>query len=543
MADLSSAPAESEIQVAEGGGFVRRSSGLVRNFSQFDNWMYNTLAINVVMNGALVFGLMLVTFPRANLPLAFLIAGAFCCFEAIGYALLTAVMPRSGGDYVFQSRIFGGATGMLFGFTLMVIASIFYFGLEGGTLSYVMLAPFFTLLGKAYGAGWMVSLGTWLSTHWGIFVCGVAVTITAALLNARGLKLLRRVQRYTFALGLALLVMFMVVLLVTSRGAFQSHLNGLMASKFHIHNAYQATIKAAGHVQGGYSLNQTLLAGVIAGFSLVYPAWGAQQAGEIRRADSVRSNAFAMLGAEIISVVLFVLISILLQDHVGRGFLYASGAGTSPLPIPAFLGFFFTTAGNATIFVWLSLLMFICWFLIWIANASLAATRGLMAASFDRVLPEWIGQVDQRVHVPLRAIVVIAIVGLPVAALYSFVSSFAAFTFGLYVPVIAAFFVTMLAAAVLPFTNSRLYNGSTAARYKIGPVPLITVCGLVFDVYAGYSLYAVLAKSEFGANGWKGLVVVGAIWALGIGIYVAARLVRRREGIDLSMSYKELPVE
>ena len=543
MAELSSASAESGIQAADGGGFVRRSSGLVRNFSQFDNWMYNTLAINVVMNGALVFGLILVTFPRANLPLSFLIAGGFCCFEAIGYALLTAVMPRSGGDYVFQSRIFGGAVGMLFGFTLMVTASIFYFGLEGGTLANVMLAPFFTLLGKAYGASWMVSVGTWLSTHLGLFVCGVVVTLIAALLNARGLKVLRRVQRYTFGLGLLLLLMFMVVLLLTSRGAFKDHLNGLMATKFHLHNAYQSTIRAAGHVKRGYSLNQTLLAGVIAGFSLVYPAWGVQQAGEIRRADSVRANASAMLGAEIISVILFVLLALLLQDHVGRAFLYASGSSTSPLPIPAFLGFFFTTAGNATIFVWLSLLMFVCWFLIWIANASLSATRGVMAASFDRVLPAWIGQVDQRVHVPLRAIVVIACIGLPVAALYSFVSSFAAFTFGLYIPVIAAFLVTMLAAAALPFTNSRLYRGSTAARYRIGPVPLITVAGLTFCVYAGYSLYEVLAKSEFGANGWRGLVVVGIIWAVGISIYIAARLVRRREGIDLSMSYKELPVE
>jgi len=505
--------------------------------------MYNTLAINVVMNGALVFGLILATFPRANLPLAFIIAGTFCCFEAIGYALLTAVMPRSGGDYVFQSRVFGGATGMICGFTLMSVVSIFYFGILGGALANIMLAPFFLLLGTAYDASWMVSFGEWLSTDWGLFICGVTVAITAGILNARGLKVLARIQRYTFWLGLALLLMFMVVLLVNSQTDFQSHLDTFMANNFEINNAYQATINAAEPAASGYSFSQTLLAGVIAGFSLVYPAWGAQQAGEIRRADSVRSNAMAMLGAEIVSVVLFVLLALLLQHHVGRDFLYASGLETSPLPVPAFIGFFFSMAGDASIFVWLSLLMFFCWFLIWIANATLASTRGLMAASFDRVLPEWIGQVDQRVHVPVRAIVVITLVGIPVAALYSFVSSFEAYTFGLYVPVIAAFLVSMLAAAALPFTRARLYQGSAAARYKVGPVPLITIAGLVFAIYAVYSLYAVLFKDEFGANGTKGLVVVGAIWAIGIGIYVAARIVRRRQGIDLSMTYKELPVE
>jgi basic amino acid/polyamine antiporter, APA family len=282
---------------------------------------------------------------------------------------------------------------------------------------------------------------------------------------------------------------------------------------------------------------------VIAGFSLVYPAWGAQQAGEIRRADSVRSNAYAMLGAEIFSVVIFVLLALLLQAHVGRDFLYASDLESSPLPVPPFLGFFFSMAGNAPIFVWLSVLMFFCWFFIWIANATLAATRGVMAASFDRVLPDWIGQVDQRVHVPVRAIAAITLLGIPVAALYAFVSSFEAYTFGLYVPVIAAFTVTMLAAAVVPFMHSRLYQGSAAARYRIGRIPLITICGLVFSLYGFYSLYAVLFKDEFGANGTKGLIVVGVCWATAITIYVIARVVRGRQGIDLSMSYKELPVE
>ena len=543
MAEATDVTGNTDIQAAAGGGFVRRSSGLVRNFSQFDNWMYNTLAINVVVSGALLFGLMLALFPRANLPLAFIIAGAFCCFEAIGYALLTAVMPRSGGDYVFQSRIFGGAIGMIFGFTLMSTFSIFYFGLSGGVLANIILAPFFTMLGKSYGAGWMVSVGEWLSTGWGLFVCGVIVATVAGVLNARGLRVMARVQRYTFFLGLLLLLMFMAIMLFTSKSDFQNHLNGYMSANFGIQNAYQATVNSAEAAGGGYSFSQTMFASVVAGFMLIYPAWGAQQAGEIRQADSVRSNAFAMLGSEIFSVVVMVALAVLLQHHIGRSFLYASGLETSPLPIPAFLGFFFSIAGNAAIFVWLSMIMFICWFLIYISNATLAATRGIMAVSFDRVLPEWIGRVDQRVHVPLRAIILITALGIPVAALYSFINEFAAYTFALFIPAIASFGVSMLAAAVLPFTHSRLYSGSAAARYKVGPVPLITISGLVFAVFSAFCLFAVLTKDEYGANGTKGLTLVGVMWAISIVIYIAARIVRSREGIDLSLSYKELPVE
>jgi hypothetical protein len=48
--------------------------------------MYNVLAMNPVIVGALTFGLVLITYPHANLWLCFIIAGVFCCFEAIDSA-------------------------------------------------------------------------------------------------------------------------------------------------------------------------------------------------------------------------------------------------------------------------------------------------------------------------------------------------------------------------------------------------------------------------------------------------------------------------
>jgi basic amino acid/polyamine antiporter, APA family len=553
MASVEGAPASATtqpvVQATVGGGFARRSSGLVRDFSQLDSWMYNSLAINVVVGGALIFGLILGTYPHANLPLAFILAGLFCCFEAAAYALLTTVMPRSGGDYVFQSRVFGGAAGTIFGLTLVALVQIFYFAISGGILANIMLAPFFTLLGHNYDASWMISFGTWVQTTTGVFVCGIAVALTAALINFRGLKILAKVQRYTFWTGLAILGIFIVVLLATSHAAFVHHLNNYMATNFHIKNAYGATIAAGGARPGGFSFSQTVLAAVIAGFILIYPAWGVQQAGEVRRANSVRSNMWAMIGAEVFSVALLVLLAVLLENRAGSNFLYASGSlfisGSPhyPLPVPPFLGFLFAIAGNATIFIWLGFVMFVCWFLIFISNATLAATRGIMAASVDQVLPTWIGQVDRRVHVPLRAIVLVTIIAIGPAALYSFVHSFASYTFALYVPAIVAMGVSLLAAAVLPFTRKRLYAASPAARWAVAGIPLITICGVVFVLYAAYSTYAVLSHKELGVNGTNGLELIGGIYAVAIAIYVIARLVRRRQGIDIGQSYKELPVE
>ena len=60
---------------------------------------------------------------------ASIIAGLFCILLALIFASLTSVMPRSGGDYVFTSRILHPALGWLESWTL-VIASVLIIAFE-----------------------------------------------------------------------------------------------------------------------------------------------------------------------------------------------------------------------------------------------------------------------------------------------------------------------------------------------------------------------------------------------------------------------------
>jgi amino acid transporter len=60
---------------------------------------------------------------------AAVIAGLFCVLLAFIFASLTSVMPRSGGDYVFSSRILHPFLGWLEAWTL-VIASILIIAFE-----------------------------------------------------------------------------------------------------------------------------------------------------------------------------------------------------------------------------------------------------------------------------------------------------------------------------------------------------------------------------------------------------------------------------
>jgi hypothetical protein len=72
MADVASdvgGPSGLQVGQAAGGGFARKSSGLVRDFSQVDSWIYNVIAINVVIYGALTFATLTVTYPHSSLRL------------------------------------------------------------------------------------------------------------------------------------------------------------------------------------------------------------------------------------------------------------------------------------------------------------------------------------------------------------------------------------------------------------------------------------------------------------------------------------------
>lgn len=550
--ESSSVPAPgagADVSASASGGFQRRSSGLVRDFSQTDTWMYNVLAMNPVIVGALTFGLLLITYPHTSLWLCFVIAGLFCCAEAVAYALFASVIPRSGGDYVMQSRTFGGGVASFFTFSGITLTQLFVPGIFGFLLSSVVLSPFFFLLGAQYHATWMIEVGEWLSTNWGIFACAMFVAIQGLIVNIRGLRLYARIQKLVFWPGLVLLLFFMVLMLFSSQGDFTHNFNNFMSEHYEVQNAYQTTINAGGTITGGFNLGDTILASVIAAFLLIFPAFSVQQAGEIKRAGSVKGNLYSMLGAEAFTFIIMALLGLLLAAKVGTNFLYSSGtlyfegSPKNPLPVPPFLGFFFAMFGNAPIFTWLLLVMFLCWMVMLYPNAWLGGTRVMMAMSFDRILPEWLGRVDRRLHVPINALLAMVLVSIPVAYLYIFQPSLQELTLSYFIMLVTCFGVTTLAAAVFPYTRKSIYDASPAAKYKFLGLPLITIMGLTFFAFMVFCDYQALFADELGVNNSKGLLFLGILWAIAFVVYWGSKLYRSSRGEVTDAAYRELPIE
>ncbi len=91
--------------------FTRQSSGLVREVSVVNALFFNTSAfIGGTLGGAFQIAVLagvpvVVVGGLTNWSWVAFIVGALCILLALIFASLTSVMPRSGGDYVFSSRI------------------------------------------------------------------------------------------------------------------------------------------------------------------------------------------------------------------------------------------------------------------------------------------------------------------------------------------------------------------------------------------------------------------------------------------------------
>jgi APA family basic amino acid/polyamine antiporter len=532
------------------GGFVRKASGLVRDFSQLDAWIYNVIAINIVLNVALSYVLVAVTYPQASLWLALVIAGVFCTFEAIVYALFTTAMPRSGGDYVFQSRVLGGGVATMFGFSAVTLSQIIWMALAGWFGANIVVSPFLTLLGAEYGWGGVTDVGEWFLKDIGVFTMGVVCTIWAAFVNIRGLRLYALLQRYFFWTGMFCLGVVLVLMLVSSKQDFINNFNAFMSSNFDTANAYQTTIERGGDASFSFSLGDTILAAVIASFALIYPAWSVQQAGEIKRANSVRGNSYAIVGAEVFSFIVVAIMAALLYARVGKEFLFASGdlfyagAENNPLPVPPFFGFFVALLSSAPIFIWIAFVMFFAWFWMWFPNITLGGTRVMIAMAFDKILPEAVGKVNRRTHTPINAIVIFSIACIGLSAMYAFIESFFELTLGLLILNITGFAATMVAATAFPWTKSDLFRSTPIAQYKLGGIPLISLAAVVFLAFVVFVDVQALRADELALNGTKGLLFIGGTYAVAAAVYLTSKIYRKRkENLDLSVVYQELPAE
>ena len=197
---------------------------------------------------------------------------------------------------------------------------------------------------------------------------------------------------------------------------------------------------------------------------------------------------------------------------------------------------------NSAVQVILLLLMSL-WFFGWVGTLFLSSTRVIFAAAFDRVLPDAAAQVSEKRRVPVASLVLMLLPAVGLAALYAYNSTFRTYTLDATLVIAVTYLGSAIAVVVLPWRKPDLWAASPASKFKLAGVPIVPVAGVVTIALLGYNLYEWLTNDAYFVNNKGSLIYMGAMYVLAILIFVGARIVRRRQGIDLSLINKEIPVE
>jgi amino acid transporter len=189
------------------------------------------------------------------------------------------------------------------------------------------------------------------------------------------------------------------------------------------------------------------------------------------------------------------------------------------------------------------LLLMSLWFFGWVGTLFLSSTRVIFAAAFDRVLPDAAAQVSEKRRVPVASLVLMLLPAVGLAALYAYNTTFATYTLDATLVIAVTYLGSAIAVVILPWRKPDLWAASPASKFKVAGVPIVPVAGVITIGLLGYNLYEWLTNDAYFVNNKGSLIYMGAMYVLAILIYVGARVIRRRQGIDLGLINKEIPVE
>ena len=551
MATTTEAPARPTL-------FLRNATGLVKAWSTFDAFLYAFWSVNLVTLG--LYGMSFVyTIPDGQLLGAVLLTGVLVTFLVLTYARLVSVMPRAGGDYAWQSRILGGGVG----FVLAITGWWFTLWLWTPIYANILIVQFFAPL--AYTLGW-TSVATFFGSPTGIFVSCLIVLAFVSWVITLGMEGYARIQRFCFWLGIGGLVVMLGLLLFSSHEAFVNAFNREAASLFGASgNAYQATIAAStkgggptGVGFGTFGFTSTLLLLPFLAFYLLWPVWGATLYGEVRGAKEYRKVFNAMFWGLWVTVALVAVIILLIVKTIGWDFYYAANAAYwnsifvagSPAPPVSIWPYPVMLAGwlvGNHLFQALLIAVMGLWFFGWAGTLFLSSTRVIFAAAFDRVLPEWAANISAKRRVPYGSLILMIVPSLVISALWAYGGTGLQGIFLWATGVIAITFLgTVVAAAILPWRRKDIFENSPISRFRIAGIPVITITGVVSAIFLLFMLaewsFNDVYGTSFKINGASPKYFL-ATYLVAIAIYVVARVVRKRQGIDLSRIHREIPVE
>ena len=550
--------------------FVRRTSGLVREMAPHQAFIYNFMAIGLcTFTWVTLYSIAYSSaFLGASVGLSVLLMAIAAIPFYLATSMLSSAMPRSGGDYVWQSRVLHPILGFGSTFSAWTIWQWYFASFLGVVITTVGFQPYFALLGMS--SPYFASLAATLAANFGFNTANFAITTGIILLGlviaALGMRFYVRLQYILFAGSVVSAAAILFVLATTTHAAFVQNFNSFTMPLVQaqgnqtVTNAvqsaggyYQYLIQTANLSTPAFSWSGTLALWGVIWVSFGYAFWSIYNLSEIKSAESLKVQTWIQVGSSLLFALFLLALWYLLEAVVGLQFLdsfytlfYNFDPSTNPI------AFFYTPYYPALVaslssnpIVWALILVGLTFGIFQvILIVYFASTRIMFAAAMDRVLPEKVAYVTQKTRTPLVALVISAIgceIFLYLIIYYTALTSYFS-TAGLATQI--AYILISVTAIVFPYRNKQIFEASPAAKYKVGGVSVLAIMGvlsLIVNLYIGWIFVAGPAFTGITVPTGSSIEFVFGIFLVCILVYLVAWGIRKRQGIDLSLSFAEMP--
>lgn len=530
------------------GPYARRASGLVRQVTLFDAFSSNLAAMPPYAIVLLPLWLISIT-PGSDLLLSIVLFAIGAMVAGTCWTFLTVSMPRSGGDYVFNSRI----TNPLVGF--FTNASVVVAQFNWTAWNVWLLTQSLTMMTYGYAAltnnpGISSMLPLFSQPAFALALGSVIVWIICGLLII-GTKAFFMVVNALVVIASIMMFVVVGILLANVGTNFPAEFNQFMLPLTQNSNYYQFIIQTAqtnGFTAGSYGSNMwsTLEGMAVVSFALYWFYWTAYLGGEIKGANSVKRMLTTNLTSCVYLGVPLAVAAILSVQIFGYSFLgslaflgYVPGSTVFPTFVwEDFLIMILTKNALLSILIEAGI---IASMLMTGMIAILMVTRCMLAWSFDRLIPTWFGHIHERYHSPVRITILSAIITEAFLVVFNYSTWLSAYGLSAVLQSLLSVAVVCLSCILFPSRLKTMYEASPIAKYKIGRAPLVTILGVIAFLFNLFLFYALVVNPAFGANTQPGLIVVFGTSGAAIVWYILAHFYHKSRGINLSLVFREVP--
>ncbi|BFH74099.1 APC family permease [Sulfurisphaera javensis] len=506
--------------------FIRESSGLIKQVNLLDAIMLNLG--NMSAGEALFQSISPYVSNGAVLWIASVLGFILSIPQIIVYTIMTLKIRRTGGDYVWISRVIDGRLGSILALSYLIQSTAFFAIIAFFSASSVN-SVLCTIGIMTHNQG-LISLANnvFVNPYGNVTLTQrIIFYVISAIFFGIVIAINIRKAKWGFTLVTSFGV-FSILALIIAMIIIGANSSDFFVKLTPFLNAYNISVPSGEKVFFPSNFNLLATLSLLPLFALYTYPWinaGPSVSAEFKNADKV-----AKLNIIIASLVTFLLVTLgFMEMDLVAGYNFNISA------YPTFVYNFWTVAialASNPILQWIIGLGLIMWNFYTLSYGVVMFSRYVFALSFDRILPEKFSEVN-KYGSPVYAHLLDLTITLLLLLIPVFSLNAALALYGTTILGAIYLFFGVLAGTIYGFRNNER---------------ILKIFGILAVGYLGYLTYEATTNPLIGFTTSHGVntITLGFVisaYIFAVLVFLASYLRHKREGVDINIMFKEIPPE